>query len=291
MRTREATLKERRARSGFTLIELVMVILIAAVLAVVVGRFIAQPIEGYLDADRRARLLDLADTALERMTREIRLALPNSIRVSGSGRAVEFLRVLTGGRYRRATPGDPLDFTVNGDSFDVLGTLLDAGRIAVAGGATQADCAAGTVDCLVIYNTGQPGADAYNQDNIAAVRAAAAGSVTFARDNPFPLTSAEQRFYVVDTPVTFLCDDGGAQNIRRYADYTITANHSAVDEAAELLGAGAAESLLVEQVSACTFSYQPGTATRGGLVTLALTVEEAGEQVSVLQQVHVSNLP
>ncbi|NIV50433.1 MAG: pilus assembly protein MshO [Gammaproteobacteria bacterium] len=268
-----------------------MVILVTAILAVVVGRFVAQPVEGYLDADRRARLLDLADTALERMTREIRLALPNSVRVSGTGRDVEFLRVLTGARYRRAPPGDPLDFTVNSDSFDVLGTLLDAGRIAVAGGATQAGCVADAVDCLVIYNTGQPGADAYNQDNIAAIRAASATSVTFARTSPFPLTSAQQRFYVVDTPVSFLCDDGAAQNIRRYSNYAITANHASVDEAAELLGAGAAETLLVEQVSACSFSYQPGTATRGGLVTLALTVEEAGEQVSVLQQVHVSNLP
>lgn len=280
-----------RSRRGFTLIELVMVILIAAILAVVVGRFIAQPVEGYLDADRRARLVDLADTALQRMTREIRLALPNSIRVSGSGDAVEFLRVLTGGRYRRASPGDPLDFTLSTDSFDVLGTLLDAGRIAAAGGATQADCVADTVDCLVIYNTGQPGADAYSQDNVAAIRAAAAGSVTFARNSPFPLTSAQQRFYVVDTPVTLLCDATGAENIRRYSNYAITANHSAVDEPAELLGAGAAESLLVEQVSACRFSYQPGTATRGGLVTVALTVAEAGEQVSVMQQVHVSNLP
>lgn len=268
-----------------------MVILIAGVLAVVMGRFVSQPIEGYLDADRRARLVDLANTALERMTREIRLALPNSIRVSDTGKAVEFLRIATGGRYREAPPGDPLDFNASTDSFDVLGTLLDAGSVTASPAATQADCAAGTVDCLVIYNTGQPGADAYSQDNVAGIREASATSVTFARDSPFPLSSPAQRFYMTDTPVTFLCEDGAAQRVQRYADYPLAADQSTVDEAAELLGAGARETLLVEQVTRCSFSYQPGTATRGGLVTLSLTVEEAGERTTIMQQVHVSNLP
>lgn len=276
---------------GFTLIELVMVILIAAILAAVVGRFVSQPVQGYLNAQRRAGLVDLAQTALERMTRELRLALPNSVRVSGSGKAVEFLRILTGGRYRAQGPGDPLDFTASSDSFDVLGTLLDAGQVTAAPGASQADCANGVVDCVVIYNTGQPGADAYSQDNIAGVRAASGASVTFARSSPFPLTSSQQRFYIVDTPITFLCDDTGAGDVRRYADYAITANQSAVDSASELLAAGADESLLIDRVSGCSFSYQQGTATRGGMVTLTITVAEGGEQVSLLQQVHVGNLP
>ena len=53
----------------------------------------------------RAALVSVADSALQRITRGIRLALPNSIRISGSSGALEFLRIRTGGRYRVDTPG------------------------------------------------------------------------------------------------------------------------------------------------------------------------------------------
>lgn len=279
------------AAHGFTLIELIVVMTLVGILAAVVGRFVAGPVEGYTDLARRARLVDRAETALERMTREIHLALPNSVRVSGSKDALEFLRVLTGGRYRAQAPGDPLDFTATNDTFDVLGGLPDAALVDAGAGAAPADCAAGNVDCLVIYNTGQSGADAYAQDNIAAVQDAGAASVTFDAAQPFPLTSPGQRFYVVDTPVSFVCDDTGLRRIRRYQGYPIEASHADVDTDAELAGAGAEASLLTDRVVGCRFDYEPGTATRGALVTLRITLEEDGERVNLLQQIHMSNVP
>jgi MSHA biogenesis protein MshO len=279
----------RSSVRGFTLLELILVIVLSGIVAVIAGRFVAQPVDGYLDVTRRAELVDVADTALHRMTRETRTALTNSMRVSAAGDALEFLRVLTGGRYR-AIGADELDFTAASDSFDVIGTLADAGSVDTDPSAGLADCVAGSVDCLVIYNTGQSGASAYAQDNMAAIQAAAPGSVTFSGAPPFPFTSPGQRFYVVDTPVSYLCDVG-AGTLVRYAEYPITALHSAVDSAAELTGAGASSALLAEQVTSCAFSYQAGTATRGGLVSLRLTVASGGESVTLLQQVHVTNLP
>lgn len=276
---------------GFTLIEMVMVIAISAIVAAVAGRFIARPVQGFMDVERRARLTDAAELALERMTREIRLALPNSVRVDGSGRAVEFLRIAAGGRYREAGPGDTLDFTASSDSFDVVGTLADAASVSAVGGAGPGDCISGNADCLVIYNTGQPGADAYRYDNIGAVRTVSPAAVSFGAAAPFPFQSPAQRFYIVDTPVTFLCQPGAGGTLRRYSGYALTTNQADIDSDGELTGAGAGRSLLVDRVSACSFSYQAGTATRGGLVTLSLTLQEAGERVSLLEQVHVSNLP
>lgn len=63
----------RRAR-GVTLIEMVIVISITAIIAGAVAVFIARPVEGYADATRRAELTDIADTALRRMTRDLRTA-------------------------------------------------------------------------------------------------------------------------------------------------------------------------------------------------------------------------
>ncbi len=63
---------------------MIVVIAITGVLAAAVAVFIKNPVEGYVDAVRRADLTDLADTALRRMTRDVRTALPNSLRVPPS---------------------------------------------------------------------------------------------------------------------------------------------------------------------------------------------------------------
>jgi len=49
--------------------------------------------------------------------------------------------------------------------------------------------------------------------------------------------------------------------------------------------------LLVDSVHSCIFRYRPGNAMRGGLVTIELVLEQAGERISLLQQVHVDNAP
>jgi len=290
VRTSDRRRWRRRTGSGFSLIELVIVITILGIVAAMVSRIVVAPVRGYMDSSRRARLVGAADTALKRVTREIRLGLPNSVRVAVSGQAIEFLRIRTGGRYRAEGPGDALDFSLAGDTFDVIGPLPDAASIVANAGAGVGDCVNGVTDCLVVYNTGQPGADAYAGDNVAAIRAASAGAIEFIRATPFPLRSPSGRFYVVDTPVTYLCD-AGAGTVRRYHDYAVTAAHTAVDTAAELNAAGAVSELLIDGVSACAFTYAAGTATRGGLATLSLSLAESGEAVSLLQQVHVSNLP
>jgi len=64
---------------GFTLIELIVVIVIVGILSALGGQFIVAPVTGYVDLSRRARLVDQAEMALRRMQRDIRHALPNSI--------------------------------------------------------------------------------------------------------------------------------------------------------------------------------------------------------------------
>jgi MSHA biogenesis protein MshO len=270
---------------GFTLIEMIVVILLIGILSGVLFTVLRGPMQAFVDVEKRTRLVDIADTALQRMTREIRLALPNSIRVTG-GTTVEFLRTLDGGRYRAkpagggpggicggSVPQDILNFAMTGDCFEVMGSLVNFAAIDTSG-----TCSDSSADCLVIYNTGQTGANAYAANNIADITGATANSITFANAPPFPYKSPRQRFFVVDTPVSFICS---GSEINRYDNYSVG-------------GAVGSGNLLVNQVSACNFSYNAGSATRAGLVTLSITIQDTsltGASVTLLQQVHVDNQP
>ena len=298
-----------RASAGFSLVELVLVTLLTGILAAITFTLISGPLTASVDTARRAELTDLAETTLTRMTRELRLGLPNSFRIATAPNivAVEMLRTLDGGRYRAlpaagAPPGcgavaaeDPLEFVCADPQLDVLGQLTRLTDIV-----TGADCVTtpDLADCMVVFNTGAAGAnDAYAGDNIASITSAVDdggfdGSDRLVLSNArltggqaaFPLESPNQRFHIVDTPVSFVCNTATGE-ISRFFDYGITAAQSTAP--------GGSSNLLVNNVTGCDFDYDPGTATRGALVTLSLTLTEpdSGAAVTLVQQVHLSNLP
>ena len=93
------------SHSGFSLLEMVVVIAITGIIGAMVAVFMARPVQSYTDSVQRAEYSDIADTALRRIIRDLRLALPNSVRVAevpaGSGIFyLEFLLTSGGGRYR-----------------------------------------------------------------------------------------------------------------------------------------------------------------------------------------------
>lgn len=286
-----------RAARGFTLVEAIVSIVIIGILGAIVAVFIKAPIQGYADTVARAEAGEEADLALRRMAREIRLALPNSVRVNPEGDTIEFLLTKTGGRYLAvedgATSGTPLDFV---DSLKTAFTVV--GRL-------QADVEKD--DYVVVYNLG-PGmapADAYRfkdaARNIARVSERAALGATeikladnpFARDDAMP--SPGRRFQVVSTPVTFRCETrGGKLVLMRYAGYPIRAT---LDDAMD----APAQAVLARRVASCAnlFRYDQADVElrRSALIllTLVLTTRGAGDSddglVRLVHQVHVDNTP
>lgn len=282
----------QRALAGFTLVESIVVILIVGILAAVSAVFIVQPFEASRDMTRRAELVDTAETLLNRMTREIRLAVPNSVRIDGN--ALEFLRSSTGGRYRRlqsASGGDNvLDPTQASGTFDVLGGLPGEVSVGTAGRAC-ADSATNTEDCIVINNTGTTGFDAYNADNVAAITGAAPApsdpdTLNFdigggSTPPAFPAHSSNQRFQVFDTVVSYICT---GDRIDRHHDYGLDASQ-------QVPPSGGSTNLLARDVTACEFTYNAGAGQRHGLVTIDVTLRRDGETVRLVDQAHVVNVP
>src|SRR2546422_10495664 len=87
----------RRRLRGVTLIEMIIAMVITGIV-VAMSIFFANPLQQAVDTTTRAELADIADNALQRIGRDVRLALPNSVRTNGT--VIEFIPLRTGGRYR-----------------------------------------------------------------------------------------------------------------------------------------------------------------------------------------------
>jgi MSHA biogenesis protein MshO len=290
-----------RSSKGFTLVEMIIVIVITGIIGGIVAMFLRAPVQGYVDSARRAELTDIADTSLRRVARDLRLALPNSVRRTASGGSVylEFIPTIGGGRYRAGEAGagvaqcgslaaDVLDFTAADTCFQVLGQMPP---VAIG-------------DQIVVYNLGIPGADAYAGNTTAAHnRRAISGvgassiSLTSAAALPFDSCALDAggfvvggcRFQAVQTPVTYVCTPlagGVGGTLTRWQGYAI---QSAQPTA---LPIGGSSATLATNVSACDFTYAGNVvAERSGLVTMHLTITEQGESVALYGATHVSNVP
>jgi MSHA biogenesis protein MshO len=281
--------------SGFTLVELIITMTITAIVVGFAALFFGGPVKGFTDQVRRAELVDSAESALRRMGRDIRRALPNSLRVTTNGTvsALEILNSVEGVRYRAGPPPGSanawLTFATDDVAFNSIGKF-DAITKPFSS----------TTHYLSIYNVGVVGADAYELANVITPAgteieiedAAEAGedNITLNPSFQFAYPSPRQRVYLIDSPASFLCDTSSGR-LTRYDGYTIANNQSDRDSSTELLAAGASDSILASNLSACTFTYTPGTAQRSALITLSLTLSQDGETISLLQQVHVDNVP
>lgn len=255
--------------------------------------FMVEPFQAVDDMRRRAELVDEAQLIIERMSREIRTALPNSVRIDSGGglTGLELVSTRTGGRYRRLPApgggGDTLKRTQSSDTFDVLGGL--PGIADVETGAAGIDCATGNGDCINIYNTGQASLNIYDGDNLSKIVDTTdnAGNDQIEHENDgttpaFRQHSPQQRFFVVDDVISFICG-GSANRMQRHSGYGLDTSQN--------LTPGGTVALMGRDVTACSFTYDQGTSSRAGLVTIDITIARDGEPVRLLHQVHVMNAP
>jgi len=292
----------RPRQRGFTLIELIVVIIITAIVAGMVTVFIRAPVQSYLDVSARAELADAADTASRRITRDVRLALPNSVRVTSnsSGSYLELLLTKTGGRYLSedddlsVTPGNVL-------AFDPLTPVSKPNTFTIVGAAPAGLQAIVAGDFIVVNNLGaQPPVDAYDcsgQCNRAQVASISGNDVTLVK-NPFvaqtpSMPSLSYRFQVVSTVVTYHCapNANGSGTLTRYAGYAIQVAQPV--STAALTGAPSA-ALMANQVAACGFSFDTLPNLQRGLVSVSLTLGAPGGnagQITLVQQAQVNNSP
>jgi MSHA biogenesis protein MshO len=286
-------------QAAFSLLELILVIVLLGVMAGGAGLLITTPIEAYNDQLRRQQLVDQAEMALRQIARDVRRALPNSIRTRtvGAVTALEMINTIDGARYRDENesglggPEDILEFVGSDTEFNFLGQLNFLTGVLPPN------------QRMVIYNTA-PGniySDAISNNNSGIITSTATGLEIFTTSanypdeyhvtmaNPFSFTqqSPGQRAFFVDGPISYVCDlSAGNNQITRYSGYAYQ-NPQPVPTPVGVVQSG----LVVTKLSACSINYTAGTASRGGIITLEITVTDSGENITLLHQVHVDNVP
>jgi MSHA biogenesis protein MshO len=288
---------------GFTLVEAVVVILISGIVAGMAALFIRLPVQGYIDSEARAELTDTAETALQRMSRDLRLALPNSIRTTtaGGNQYIEFLITKTAGRHLAVednpTTGfilsftDPskVDFSVVNPNPTVLPAIVPG-------------------DFIVVYNTGTSPTDAYRciasasaPCNSSKVQAVSGNTITL-ENNLFvglsapASTSPGRGFQVVTSAVTYICNRSNG-TVTRYWYVPIASQPTEPTDISMTPLSDAQSALLATGVTACSFSYDAAAGNPAnpqiGLAGLSLTMRTAAssEQITLSHQVYVDNTP
>jgi MSHA biogenesis protein MshO len=306
-----------RAQSGVTLVELVIVIVLSAIIAAALSAYIKPSMDAFTDVRVRADLVDQADTALRRMTRDIRRAVPNSLRVP-SNQCFELVPSVAGGRYRAGPdsaadtlgacpvtqPTPPtapsascsawVDTTQETMAFDVLSplppTVSDtdlSGSYIVINNQNGNDVYAGTNRSTISAVTtpaSPPSALGYKRLTFGALQVSP--GYTGGRFQVVHKNEASVFYYCVGTNPSATTGDGEGTLYRR-----VSTSFSASYPTCPSSGAGA--TIIARRVRSCSFIYDPnsGGTQQSGYMLMNVELMRNSEISRLVIGAHVMNVP
>jgi MSHA biogenesis protein MshO len=279
-----------RLAAGITLIELITVMLLLGILAVGVTTYLRLGATMYSEATSVQQVLQQSRFALERVTREVRAAVPGSVRVGGNSNnsinCVEFAPLAQSGIYRDL-PLSPINRNWIGvTTIDTNWTVKANQR-------------------LIVYATEPPHVYILSQARSADIAAPAqqnapddmdgnahtrrisllnnsSGKTTFVTESP------QKRFYIADQPVSF-CRQGN--ELRRYSNYGfLTGQPLPPNVAGELMAVGinnGATAMFVYNITSVSL-------TRSAILHLFWRLSPAvdvGQDLDFNHEIHIPNVP
>ncbi len=246
--------------------------------------FIAGSMTAYRDTELRSEMTARARLALERLAREVRVAIPNTVRELNGGQGVEFVSSKTGGRYMSRNDNFSPAIYSNTSRFQRNAFISSLYAL----GTAYNDFV--NTDYLVIYNTSPDTLTAssvqltgvqdldLDLDGTAEVQQLSFGAYSWG------VEPATQHFQIADYSHEVGLLNNNALYWRRVAgidgSYDGNPDYSVNDPI-----------LISSGTLAADFDYIPVSLTSNAMLKVTLTMTENGESVTVSQEIHVRNSP
>ncbi len=260
---------------GFTLVELVIVIVLLGILAISLGNITSFSVFSYIDAKDRNRNSQSAKWLVEVISRQVREALPQSVRAGSSGdvSCLEFMPIINASNY--------IDLPASGavTSFNAVGFDLNF--------------SSGMLAAIMPINTISTYASSGTLANVDSITSSGSQSlITLSSATTFDRRSPQNRFYLLSTPISF-CLDNSTGSVTQYESYGVNASQS-------FPPSSATESLIGEDFSTNgnVFNYQQGTLSRSGILQMNFRVQNRNRNLSgdaesfeIYHEVHIRNVP
>ncbi|MBU4413169.1 MAG: type II secretion system GspH family protein [Proteobacteria bacterium] len=243
---------------GFTLIELIIVVVLLGILGAMGAGFISEAFRGFFDADVRMEMYEEGKSAMVRMEREIHIAVPNGVQVNGDGIELGVVdENAMAGVFGQYTEAHPSDTTITDRTAGLpLNTLVS------------------------IYNT--EWAIFNNGSRTYSVTSNGTNPMTL--DRNIGAVSPYQRFYAVRPDA-----------VRFSVAGTTLSRSTATVNAGALLGAFGNPQTLAQNIVPSNglpyFTYNQGTSTRNSVVAIHFAIARNGETVNFHKEVQIRNVP
>lgn len=306
------TANRRKYSSGFTLVELVAVIIIVSIVGLGVGNFVSTSTQIYVDSAEREEVIGSSRFIVERLNRDVRYALPNSIRVAAhqdAGITVSHCLEFTPIQWSTFYIDLPVVAAEATDIIqgpEMIGTLV----------ADSYDKDSADNHFVVVYPTdAEQVYSAITTDGtgrrvgLSSVSDAVDGLVTvvFDEDMIFEEESSVGRFYIVDQPISY-CYRSATGQLTRHTNYGFLENQTAdvIDGAITVSGNPSAEVVLMAEYMVNELSDDPtdtasnqgdpfriaeASLTRNAIVHTLMVFEQFGEKAIFNNEIHVRNAP
>lgn len=257
---------------GFTLIELISVMVILALVASIGSRFLVIAVDSYQQTQDRTKIVGKGRAAIEQMSRQLRGAVPNSIRISATGRCVEFLPTVAGANYVKDV-ADEANMATGTSSIETSRFTLGLGVPAYA--------VIGAYQPSEIYTFTSPSS---RVDLAAPLSGGSFTSVNFSGSHKFKRNSTRKRVFIAAMPRRF-CVLG--TELFMYSGYTLLTILSDTPPADGLVA------LMASNVAAngVAFVLSSGTQDRNAALEIEMQFMENNSLLTLNQQVLLRNVP
>lgn len=270
-KNRRASLEKMASQAGFTLVELIAVIVILSILATIGTNFVVQATESYQRTQTRALLVNTARQAMERMTRQLRIALPYSVVPVNSDSCIKFLPIAAAGNYFnpvRDIKNDPTGIA-SLEPIPASPVVIDFGLpLYVTIGAMSSEELYGPDDTSITGYGGYSG-----------------GALQLSSAKKWQRNSINKRYYLLDNPQAF-CLVGS--ELRFYEGINLNATDVNLLNSYSIIARNVS---VVNPLIPKPFSLEEGSENRNSQVKIELIFSSAGESIVFKQGVFIRNVP